>query len=259
MKTEKKAKKRKKGKSNFNENVLGRYLSEISHIPLLGREEEIEAAKAAAAGDVCARNKLINGNLRFVVNVAKKFQGRGISLDDLISEGNIGLINAINGFDVNKGYHFITYAVWWIRQSILKAIYEKARLIRLPANRVNELMQINKTQKILSEQNGNEVDIREIALALNMNAEMVEEIVAVSREMVSLDRIVYVRNGTNEPGYLVEDNQYLSPEQEAIREALKNDIEKVLMTLDSKEADIIRLRYGLGKHSYMTLKELGDS
>jgi RNA polymerase primary sigma factor len=252
-------KKTRKTRSNPGENVLGMYLNEISHIPLLTREEESEIARAAVKGDVAARERLIKGNLRFVVNVAKKFQGQGLSLDDLISEGNIGLINAVERYDVDKGYHFISYAVWWIRQSILKALCEKSRLIRLPANRVNELMQIKKAQKILSERNGNEVEIRDIARALSMNAEQVDEIVSVSKEMVSLERSVSVRKGTVELGDLVEDNRYESPEEEAIQKSLQADIEKVLATLDSKEADIIRLRFGLGKKSSMSLKELGDS
>jgi len=260
MKTVLKEKKpSKKKKSNSEANVLSMYLREISRIPLLTREEEIEIARAASKGDVNARSRLINGNLRFVVNVAKKFQGQGLSLDDLISEGNIGLINAVERFDVERGFHFISYAVWWIRQSILKALCEKSRLIRLPANRVNELLQINRVRKVLSEQTGNEAEIRDIASALNMDAGQVDDIIAVSREMVSLEKPVGVRKGAVKLGDFVEDNRYAFPEQEAIQKSLENDIEKVLETLDSKEAEIIRLRFGLGKQSSMSLKELGDS
>ena len=127
---------------NSDDNILSMYLKDINKIPLLSREEEIELATRAAQGDKVAKDKIVQANLRFVVNVAKKYQNHGIDLLDLISEGNIGLITAIDRFDVTKGYHFISYAVWWIRQSILKAICEKSRMIRLPLNRANELVHI---------------------------------------------------------------------------------------------------------------------
>ena len=130
-----------------DEKILNMYLKEISRIPLLTREEENELAIRAAAGDREAKRKIVSANLRFVVNVAKKYQNQGLPLEDLISEGNIGLLTAIERFDVSKGYHFISYAVWWIRQSILKAICEKSRAIRLPLNRANELVQIEKAMK----------------------------------------------------------------------------------------------------------------
>ena len=130
-----------------DENILSLYLKEINRIPLLSREEEVEIATRAAAGDELAKKRLVEANLRFVVNVAKKYQNQGIPLSDLINEGNIGLMNAIERYEVDKGYHFISYAVWWIRQAILKAIYEKSRAIRLPLNRANELIQIQKAQK----------------------------------------------------------------------------------------------------------------
>ena len=128
------------------DNILLMYLKDINRIPLLSREEEIELAQKAAQGDEAAKNKIVNANLRFVVNVAKKYQNHGLDLLDLISEGNIGLLTAIERFDVSKGYHFISYAVWWIRQAILKAICEKSRAIRLPLNRANELVQIEQAR-----------------------------------------------------------------------------------------------------------------
>jgi len=128
-----------------DENVLSMYLKEINRIPLLTREQEEHHARRAAEGDTASKEALINANLRFVVNVAKKYQNQGLPLSDLISEGNIGLMNAIERFDVDKGYHFISYAVWWIRQAILKAICEKSRMIRLPLNRANELVQIGRS------------------------------------------------------------------------------------------------------------------
>jgi RNA polymerase primary sigma factor len=240
------------------ENVLGMYLNEIKRIPLLSREEENEIAKAAAKGDIVARNRLIKSNLRFVINIAKKYQGQGLSLDDLISEGNIGLINAVERYDVSKGYHFISYAVWWIRQSILKALCEKSRLIRLPANRVNELMKIEKARKLLSEQGSNEVEIREIARTLNMETKHVDEIIAVSREMVSLEKRINTAKGASMVADFVEDGRYAPPEQGVINESLEREIEKLLNTLDGNEAEIIRLHYGLGKRTPMSFKEIGE-
>ena len=134
----------------MRDNVLATYLKEINSVPLLSREDEDKYARLASEGDKAAKEILIKSNLRFVVNVAKKFRNRGIPMADLISEGNIGLINAIDKYDVDRGYHFISYAVWWIRQSILKAIGEKSNMIRLPLNRANELVQIEKTRKIIN-------------------------------------------------------------------------------------------------------------
>ena len=142
-----------------DENVLATYLKEINKIPLLSNEEEVELAEKAAAGDKLAKNKIINANLRFVVTIAKKYQKKGLDIEDLISEGNIGLINAIEKFDVSKGYRFISYAVWWIRQSILKAICEKSRPIRLPLNRANELVRIEHAKKALKLKTGTDAEL----------------------------------------------------------------------------------------------------
>ena len=140
--------------TSADENILSLYLKEINKIPLLTRSQEENLARAAAKGEQSAKDKLIRANLRFVVNVAKKYQNQGLPLADLISEGNIGLMNAIERFDVEKGYHFISYAVWWIRQAILKAICEKSRMIRLPLNRANELVQIEKVRKDVQSEGG---------------------------------------------------------------------------------------------------------
>ena len=170
-----------------DESVLNMYLKEINKIPLLSREEENELALAAAKGDASAKEKIVRANLRFVVNVAKKYQNHGIDLVDLISEGNIGLLTAVERFDVSKGYHFISYAVWWIRQAVLKAICEKSRAIRLPLNRANELVQIEKARKMLSGNKSEEQEIEEIGEMLGMESAHVREMLCLSREMVSLD------------------------------------------------------------------------
>ena len=249
---------RKTERAGADENVLRMYLKEISRVSLLTREEEDKLARAAAEGDISARNKLVNGHLRFVVSVAKKYQGQGMPLADLISEGNIGLINAVEKYDADRGYHFISYAVWWIRQSVLKALCEKSRLIRLPVNRANDLIQIGKAQKLLASQGSGEAEIREVAQLLNMNENHIDDIIAISREVVSLEKMVSTGRGSSPLSNFVEDNQYKGPDQEVMKKSLEHDLEEVLETLDTREADIIRFRYGLGKLEPMSLKELGE-
>jgi RNA polymerase primary sigma factor len=252
-----KEKKAKTERFKSDESVLSMNFKEISRIPLLTREEEEEAARAAKKRNIAARNKLINGHLRFVVNVAKKYQGQGLPLADLISEGNIGLINAIEKFDVDRGYHFISYAVWWIRQSIAKAIYEKSRFIRLPANRTNDLIQIKRAAKMLFNQNNTENEIQEIARLLNIKEDYVTEMMTISSEVLSLEEMVGTDKETTPLGKFVVDSRYEAPEQEVLKKSLENDIEEMLDTLDSKEAEIIRLRFGLGKRIPMSLQEIG--
>lgn len=239
------------------ENVLAMYINEIIKIPLLTREEEDTTARKAASGDKAAVNKLVNSNLRFVVNVAKRYQGQGLPLSDLISEGNIGLMNAVERFDVDKGYHFISYAVWWIRQSILKAICEKSRMIRLPMNRAGELVRIERARKELRGTANCENEIREIADMLNMDETLVSDLINISREMVSLD--VPVFEDSDAPlGEHIEDAVFQSPEDYAEQSVMHDDIESVLNTLDKKEADVIRCRFGIGVGAGMTLREVGD-
>jgi RNA polymerase primary sigma factor len=222
------------------------------------REEEDAAARAAAKGDQRAKDRLVNANLRFVVNVAKKYQGQGFPLLDLISEGNVGLLNAVERYDVDKGYHFISYAVWWIRQAILKAICEKSRMIRLPLNRANELVQIEKARKLIQNDTSGDKENREIARLLDMDAEHVNGLVNISRDMVSLENPVSTDKDSSLLGDFIEDEAYGSPDQATVESALKEDIETVLGTLDKKEAEIIRFRYGLGNQSPLSLKEIGD-
>jgi RNA polymerase primary sigma factor len=255
MTKEKKAKARK---SSSDENIIGMYLKEISRIPLLTREEEEEAVKAAVKGDIVARNKLVSANLRFVVNVAKKYQGHGLPLPDLISEGNIGLTNAVERFDIDRGYHFISYAVWWIRQSILKALCDKPRLIRLPVHRVGDLVHIEKAKKMLTGSGNNEGDVREIAQMLGRDESHIQDMLAISRDLVSLEKPISTSMGTMSLGSFVVDNRYDSPDQAAMKKSLEDDIERILDTLDEKEAEIIRYRYGLGERTPMSLREIGD-
>lgn len=242
-----------------DENVLNIYLNEITKIPLLSREEEAALAVKAANGDKMAKDKIVNANLRFVVNVAKKYQNQGIDLVDLISEGNVGLIHAINHFDVNRGYHFISYAVWWIRQSILKAICEKSRAIRLPLNKANELVQIEKARKVVTGKKTEEQEFEEIGKLLNMEPSHVREMINLSKDMISLDAPFAADDtGKSTFGDFVEDDRFALPEEHAVQESLKHDIDDVLDTLKPSESRVIRMRYGLNNTKPMSLKEVGD-
>ncbi|MFP3959180.1 MAG: RNA polymerase sigma factor RpoD/SigA [Spirochaetaceae bacterium] len=244
--------------SRDDENVLSMYLKEINKIPLLTREEEDKYARAAAVGNKSAKDKLVQANLRFVVNVAKKYQNQGLPLSDLISEGNIGLMNAIERFDVDKGYHFISYAVWWIRQAILKAICEKSRMIRLPLNRANELVQIEKVRKEIQGSKGEDAEMRQIAETLNMDQDHVADLINISRDLISLETPVYQEKDSSILGDFVEDEAYKHPEVQVEEQSLRDDINQVLGTLSEKEAEIIQYRFGLNGRSPLSLKEIGD-
>ena len=242
-----------------DEDVLALYLKEINKIPLLTREEETELAKKASAGDKLAKEKMIKSNLRFVIKIAKKYQNHGLDLVDLIGEGNIGLMTAIEKFDVSTGYHFISYAVWWIRQSILKAVNEKGRSIRLPLNRANEVVQIEKARHSVGGHKTEAQEIEIIASELGMTKEHVREMLNISRDMVSLD--AQIKAGDNETvsiGDFIEDTRYDSPDDYAVTQAMNDDIDQVLDTLKPNEARVIRLRYGLNGGKPMSLKEVGD-
>ena len=243
----------------YDDNVLSMYLKDINKIPLLTREEENDLAIKAAQGDQAAKNKIVSANLRFVVNVAKKYQNHGLDLTDLISEGNIGLLTAIERFDVTKGYHFISYAIWWIRQSILKAICEKSRMIRLPLNRANELVQIEKARKMVSGNKTEEQEMTEVAEMLNINISHVREMLNISRDMVSLDAAVRPSDSDSASvGEFLEDTQYDDPAEKAISRSMKEDIQDVLETLTDKEAEVLKYRFGLEGNQSMSLKEVGD-
>jgi len=240
-----------------DENILSMYLKEINRIPLLTRDEENDLAKRSAEGEEYARKRMIESNLRFVVNVAKKYQNQGLPLIDLINEGNIGLMNALEKYDVSRGYHFISYAVWWIRQSILKAICEKSRTVRLPLNRANELVQIQKMQRKLTHEGGEEPTVEELGESLNMDPKMVGDLLAISREMVSLDAPVFGDPSNSSVGDFVEDN-YRSAESILMEKSLKDDINKALEILTDREREIIEMRFGLNGAIPMSLKEIGE-
>lgn len=242
-----------------NDNILALYLKDINKIPMLSHEEQSELADKAQKGDKKAQDKLVNANLRFVVNVAKKYQNHGLDLTDLISEGNLGLLTAVEKFDSSKGYHFISYAVWWIRQSILKAVCEKSRPIRLPLNRANELVQIEHAKKVLGHKKTEQQEYEEIGKMLNMEPSHVREMINISRDMISLD--AEINDGENNHakiGDFFEDDTYDRPEEKAIDNAMRNDINNIVDSLKPNEAKIIRMRFGLNGYKPMSLKEVGE-
>lgn len=241
-----------------DEEILGMYLKEINEIPLLSHEEENELALKAQKGDKQAKDKIVKANLRFVVNVAKKYQNYGLDLVDLISEGNIGLLTAVEKFNPGKGFHFITYAVWWIRQCIMKAVCEKGRAIRLPMNRVNELLQIQKAQKTVRGKKTEAQEIEAVAKMVNMDAGHVRDLLEISREMASLDAPVEGKDGDNGTiGDFVTDEKYSNVDENLVNEFMSEDINKVLGTLKPNEEKIIRMRYGLGGQKPLSLAQVG--
>lgn len=242
-----------------DDDVLAIYLKEINRIPLLSHEEEIKLAEEAQSGNKAAKDKLVKSNLRFVVNVAKKYQNRGLDLTDLISEGNIGLMTAVDKFDVSKGYHFISYAVWWIRQSISKAVSEKVRAVRLPLNRVAEVNQIKAALKNVGHDLTEEQEICEVGKMLNLEPQHIREMLAISSEFVSLDApVASCENGTTTVGDFIEESRFGNPDEELLKTSMKDDISNALDTLKPNEKTVITMRYGLAGDNPKSLKEIGD-
>jgi len=242
---------------NEDSSVLSIYMKELNKLPLISHEEETELFKKIKKGDLRARNKIVEANLRFVVKIAKKYQNQGLPLDDLINEGNIGLMTALDKFDVDKGYHFISYAVWWIRQSIMKAINEKSRAVRLPLNRSNELLQIQKANKNLMHIKGEEPSVEMLADETNLDVEIVKTLVSVSKDIVSLDIPVFKDNETSSVGDYVE-SDIDSPDKQVMSGLMREDINEAISQLSDKEKDIIEHRFGLNNKSPMSLKQIGE-
>lgn len=236
--------------------ALSMYLRDIEKIPLLDRDEELDLALKAKNGDSKARERLVNGNLRFVVSIAKQFQNRGLPLIDLISEGNIGLLTAIDKFEPEKGYHFISYAVWWIRQSILKAIGEKSRMIRLPMNKSADLIQVLHAKSEIEKVGSDDATIEQIAEQCGMEAQDVLELMQMSREVSSLDAPVNREEDTSFGDFIESDGP--RPEEIVMDKNMKESVNRILETLPEKERGIIKLRFGLDNQDAMSLKEVGE-
>jgi len=236
---------------------LERYLQEISEVSLLSPSQEIELAKRIKRGDEDALERLTKANLRFVVSVAKQYQNQGLSLGDLINEGNLGLIKAASRFDETRGFKFISYAVWWIRQSILQALAEQSRVVRLPLNRVGALNKIGKALSALEQEFEREPSAFEIADKVEMSAFEVTDTLKISGKHVSLDAPF---NQDEESRLLdVLENQELpSPDNFLMNESLKIEVERALETLTEREAEVIKLYFGLGREHPLTLEEIGE-
>jgi len=236
--------------------LFNSYYKDVNKYPLLSREEEEYLARLARNGDIKAKEKLINSNLRFVVSVAKKYQNRGFPIMDLIAEGNMGLITAIEKFNPDKGYHFISYAVWWIRQAILKSLAEKTKLIRLPLNKTNELIQI---ERYINEKEdyGYTPEISEISKELSISKQNIENILNLSKEFKSLEENIFDSSDSSMLYEFIPDKQ-ISPDKFFERENLKEVVDNVLNTLTPKEKEVIKYRFGLNGDEPMSLQEIGN-
>lgn len=238
------------------EDPVRMYLKEIGRIPLLSSEEEIELAKRMEEGDEEAKKKLSEANLRLTVSIAKRYSGRGMQFLDLIQEGNLGLIKAVEKFDYRKGYKFSTYATWWIRQSITRAIADQARTIRIPVHMVETMNRVNRTSRRLLQEYGREPTPEEIAEAMNLPVERVLEISKISQEPVSLETPI----GEEEESHLgdfIQDEHIPVPADEAAHTLLREQLEKVMDTLSEREQKVLALRFGLEDGKPHTLEEVG--
>ncbi len=242
---------------DFTDSSISWYLDQINRIPLLTREQEDTLARASRDGSEKAKDELIKSNLRFVVSIAKKYQTSGISLLDLINEGNLGLIKAAEKFDPDRGYHFISYAVWWIRQSIMLAISQKASLIRLPLNRTADLQKIERVHKKLENKFGREPLASEIAEELDMDNEEINHLRNITQDFVSLDSTLGDSEDTTILDMIV-DPKADSPDELVVEESLISSLNEVLDTLTDSEKEILCMRYGLNGYEPMSLQQIGD-
>ncbi|MFD2917431.1 sigma-70 family RNA polymerase sigma factor [Psychroserpens luteus] len=237
---------------------LDKYLQEIGKVDLITADEEVELAQRIKAGDQLALEKLTKANLRFVVSVAKQYQNQGLTLPDLINEGNLGLIKAAQRFDETRGFKFISYAVWWIRQSILQALAEQSRIVRLPLNKIGSINKINKTFAFLEQSHERPPSAEEIAKELDMTINDVKESIKNSGRHVSMDAPLVQGEDSNLYDVL-RSGESPNPDRDLLHESLRTEIERALETLTPREADVIRLYFGLGNQHPMTLEEIGET
>jgi len=236
---------------------LERYLNDISKEPMISPQDEVELAQRIRKKDPIALEKLVKANLRFVVSVAKQYQNQGLTLPDLINEGNLGLIKAAQKFDETKGFKFISYAVWWIRQGILQALAEQSRIVRLPLNQVGNVNKIRKTFAELEQKFEREPTDEEIASELDISKEQLADTLRISNKAVSMDAPIDSEDSFS-IGDLLENTNTPSTDNELMNESLKKDIDRSLNTLTPRESDIIKLFYGIGNSHQLTLDEIGD-
>jgi RNA polymerase primary sigma factor len=244
--------------TNRESESLEKYLMEIARVDMITAEEEAELARRIREGDQIALEKLTKANLRFVVSVAKQYHGNGLTLNDLINEGNVGLIKAAKRFDETRGFKFISYAVWWIRQSIMQALAEHSRIVRLPLNRVGSLNKISRTFSDLEQKFQREPTHEEVAAALNITADEVRNNLSISGRQVSVDAPMIQGEENNMLEVLFDENEE-SPELGLMTESLQRDVQRALATLTEKEAEVITCYYGLDGRPSMTLAEIGEA
>lgn len=236
------------------------YLREIGKIPLLTPDEEYALAQKIVAGDKKAKDKMVESNMRLVVSIAKRYSGRGLDFLDLIQEGNTGLLRAVEKFDPDKGFKFSTYATWWIRQAITRAIADQARTIRIPVHMVETINKLLRTQRRLTQELNREPSIEELAREMDMEPEKVEYVFKIKQDITSLDATVG-RDGDDDDSVLgdfVEDEERISPEDSASNQLLKEQISDILSSLSEREQKIIKMRFGLGTGKSHTLEEVGQ-
>ncbi|HAI76254.1 MAG TPA: RNA polymerase subunit sigma [Microscillaceae bacterium] len=243
--------------TNRESQSLDKYLQEIGKVDLLTPDEEVDLAKRIREGDQQALEKLTKANLRFVVSVAKQYQNQGLSLGDLINEGNLGLIKAAQRFDETRGFKFISYAVWWIRQSILQALAEQSRIVRLPLNRVGSLNKISKTFSELEQKYEREPSADELAEVLDVTATEVVDTMKISGRHVSVDA-PFVQGEENSLLDVLENDSEQTPDSSLIIESLRREVQRALSTLTQREADVVSYYFGLNGHTQLTLEEIGE-
>jgi RNA polymerase primary sigma factor len=243
--------------TNRESQSLDKYLQEIGKVDLLTADEEVELAKRIKEGDQIALEKLTKANLRFVVSVAKQYQNQGLSLGDLINEGNLGLIKAAQRFDETRGFKFISYAVWWIRQSILQALAEQSRIVRLPLNRVGSLNKISKTFSALEQKYEREPSPEELAEVLDVTTAEVVDTMKISGRHVSMDA-PFIQGEENSLLDVLANDSEETPDSGLMNDSLRKEVQRALSTLTQREADVITLYFGLNGEHAMTLEEIGE-
>jgi RNA polymerase primary sigma factor len=243
--------------TNRESQSLDKYLQEIGKVELLNPQEEIDLARRIKKGDQKALEKLTKANLRFVVSVAKQYQNQGLSLGDLINEGNLGLIKAAKRFDETRGFKFISYAVWWIRQSILQALAEQSRIVRLPLNRVGALNKIGKAFSALEQEFEREPSASELAEELDMSLFEVSDTLKISGRHLSMDA-PFAQGEDNRLLDVIQDLRTPTPDSDLMSESLKEEVRRALNTLSEREAQVIRLYFGLDQEHSLTLEEIGE-
>ena len=243
--------------TNREELSLDKYLREIAKIDLLTTEEEVELSKKIREDDKDALETLIKGNLRFVISVAKQYENQGLSLPDLINEGNLGLIKAAQRYDETRGFKFVTFAVWWIRQAILQAMAEQARMVKLPINKIGSINRIKKTFSYLEQHYHREPTHDEVAHFLDTSPDIVEDVLRISSHHISMDASIHDDEGYNLYDTLLNEESP-SPDNGLLNNSLCKEIERSLSTLSNREADVIRYYFGLSGHNQHTFEEIGN-